>query len=102
MKIEFNLCDFDMFWHTGAEIKRDEKWFNESFPAWRLEPMKGQKTLESLTNFYWVGDNKIQALVAYKLLKNTGYKVGLFWDTAEHQISGEFWGCVIATNYKQP
>ena len=101
MQMQFDLKDFDSLWHTGCEIKHKATWFPESFPLWRLEPMRGRKTLKGLTWFYWTGESELQALVAYKILKGANYKAGLFWDTAHinEKGDGECWGHLIATDY---
>lgn len=101
MQVQFDLKDFDSLWNTGCEIKHKATWFPESFPLWRLEPMRGRKTLKGLTWFYWTGESELQALVAYKILKGANYKAGLFWDCAQINEKPESppWGFVIATNY---
>ena len=102
MNINFEMDDFDMFWNTGAEIKSGKAWFSEAFPPWRLEHKKGSKSFKSLKWFYWIGENSVQALVAYKLLQGAGYKTGLFWASAPiNEDGGEYWGYVVATDYQR-
>lgn len=101
MLIQFEIKDFDSLWNTGSEIKQDAPWFPESFPRWRLEPVRGRKTLKGLTWFYWTGESELQALVAYKILLGANYKAGLFWDSAQINENPDSltWQYVIATNY---
>jgi len=97
--ITFDLEDYGLLWHTGHEIKPDDK---EELFLNHFEHQRGQKDLNDLKWLHWVGESALTALTAYKILKQNNYKVGLFWDVApinDDPDCLECWGFVLASDF---
>ncbi len=95
MNISLDISDFGTLWHTACK--------GLDLEGGRFEHMKG-KPLHimpfSTSYFYWLGNNDLQALAALQLLTQSGYKAGLFWDTAPINDDPDDytpWGYVIIT-----
>ena len=87
MNIEFDLKDLEHLWHTGSTSVND--------PG-RLEYIRGDSG--ELPYQVWIGDNALQSLTIFKVLKAHGYKAAMYWDIAGSG-SGDPWGHTIKTNY---
>jgi hypothetical protein len=76
--LSFDMDDFDFLWHTASAAfyweERHEGRFEESMDD---EP---PTTVQKGWNMYWV-DERISALIAYKIALSAGYEVYLLWDT---------------------
>ena len=76
--LSFDMDDFDFLWHTACaaiywEPEHDGR-FEESMDQ---EP---PTTAQKGWNMYWV-DERISALIAYKIALSAGYEAYLLWDT---------------------
>ena len=76
--LSFDMDDFDFLWHTACAAIY---WKPEH--EGRFEDYMDQEpptTAQKGWNMYWV-DEKISALVAYKIAISAGYEAYLLWDT---------------------
>jgi len=76
--LSFDMDDFDFLWHTAcAAIYWEEE--HEG----RFEEFMDQEpptTAQKGWKMYWM-DERISALVAYKIALSAGYEAYLLWDT---------------------
>jgi len=76
--LSFDMDDFDFLWHTACAAiywePEHEGRFEESMDQ---EP---PTTAQKGWNMYWV-DERISALIAYKIALSAGYEAYLLWDT---------------------
>tara|TARA_R100001460_G_scaffold44097_4_gene80669 strand:- start:573 stop:917 length:345 start_codon:yes stop_codon:yes gene_type:complete len=76
--LSFDMDDFDFLWHTAcAAIYWEEE------QEGRFEEFMDQEpptTAQKGWNMYWM-DERISALVAYKIALSAGYEAYLLWDT---------------------
>ena len=76
--LSFDMDDFDFLWHTASAAiywePEHEGRFEESMDD---EP---PPTVQKGWNMYWV-DERISALIAYKIALSAGYEAYLLWDT---------------------
>ena len=76
--LSFDMDDFDFLWHTACAAiywePEHEGRFEESMD--QEPPTMAQKGW----NMYWV-DERISALIAYKIALSAGYEAYLLWDT---------------------
>ena len=76
--LSFDMDDFDFLWHTACAAiywePEHEGRFEESMDN---EP---PTTAQKGWNMYWV-DERISALIAYKIALSAGYEAYLLWDT---------------------
>ena len=76
--LSFDIDDFDFLWHTACEAiywkPEHQGRFEESMD--QEPPTTDQKGW----NMYWV-DERISALIAYKIALSAGHEVYLLWDT---------------------
>ena len=76
--LSFDMDDFDFLWHTACAAiywePEHEGRFEESMDD---EP---PTTSQKGWNMYWF-DERISALIAYKIALSAGYEAYLLWDT---------------------
>ena len=76
--LSFDMDDFDFLWHTACAAIYWEPEHEDRFEDFMdQEP---PTTAQKGWNMYWV-DERISALIAYKIALSAGYEAYLLWDT---------------------
>ena len=98
MKIEIEIEDFKMLWHTSCNISQMTAEDLSGFDFIKGDNLESFNFLED-HYMYWLGDSYISALSALQIVKQSGFDAGLLWD--DRPINGEdldAWGFCIITN----
>jgi len=98
MKIEIEIEDFKMLWHTACNIGQMSADDLSAFDFIKGDDLESFNFLED-HYMYWLGDSYINALAGLQIVKQNGFDAALLWD--EKTINEEnldAWGFCILTN----